>query len=108
MTNLLRICLILTFCFLSSMIINRQAGEIAKLHMLVLIAQGTNDIQISVQDADLFKHVNTTAKLVVIGGMNHIFKDVEIDRFKNLATYSNPDLPLNSILISSIVEFIKK
>jgi uncharacterized protein len=82
--------------------------EIAKLNKPVLIVQGTTDIQVSVNDAELLKLANINAEAVIIEGMNHIFKDVEIDRLKNLATYSNPDLPLNSILLSSIIEFIYK
>ena len=82
--------------------------ELAKLNKPVLIVQGTTDIQISVKDAELLKESNQNAELVIIDGMNHIFKDVEIDRFMNIATYSKPDLPVNNILISSIVEFINK
>ncbi len=82
--------------------------EIAKLKKPVLIVQGTTDIQIGMQDAELLKLANPNAETVIIKGMNHIFKDVEIDRLKNIATYSNPELPLNSILVSSIIEFIKK
>jgi len=82
--------------------------EIAKLKKPILILQGTTDIQVSLQDAEHLKLANPSAEGLKIEGMNHIFKDVEMDRFKNLATYSNPDLPLNVILVSSIVEFIKK
>jgi hypothetical protein len=39
--------------------------------------------------------------------MNHIFKEAEVDRQKNILTYSQPDLPLMPGLVETIVEFLK-
>lgn len=72
-----------------------------------LILQGTNDIQVSVDDAQKLKKADSDAKLVIIPGMNHIMKDAPADREQNMATYSKPDLPLNPELVKSIVDFIK-
>ena len=38
--------------------------------------------------------------------MNHIFKEAEADRQKNISTYSQPDLPVKKELIEVIVDFI--
>jgi len=39
--------------------------------------------------------------------MNHILKEADSERQKNLATYTDPNLPLKEGLTEKIVEFIK-
>jgi fermentation-respiration switch protein FrsA (DUF1100 family) len=80
--------------------------EIAKLQIPVLIVQGTNDIQVSTEDASLLAKANEHAHLVLVENMNHIFKTIDGDRVKNIGSYTNPTLPISEKLISSIVEFI--
>jgi len=82
--------------------------EISKLNIPVLIVQGTTDIQVSVKDAENLKKADPKAELKIIEGMNHIFKEAEADRTKNIQTYSQPDLPLQKDLIKVISGFIKK
>ena len=86
--------------------INPQV-EIAKLNKPVLVVQGTTDIQVEVLDANLLHKANTNSELKIVEGMNHIFKSVEMDRMKNLQAYNNPNLPLHTDLLPSIVGFIK-
>lgn len=82
--------------------------EISKIKKPVLIVQGTTDIQVDVKQAELLKEANESADLLLVEGMNHVLKDADADRFKNMATYNNPDLPLNSLFVSSVVSFINK
>lgn len=82
--------------------------EIASLKIPVLVVQGTNDIQVSVDDAKSLAKANSHAQLVLVDNMSHIFKIVEGDRAANVNTYSNPSLPISDKLVSSIVDFIKK
>lgn len=82
--------------------------EIAKLKIPILIIQGTTDIQVTVNEAELLKKAGSNTKLEIIEGMNHILKEVEMDRQKNIQTYSQPDLPLKEGLIEIISEFINK
>ncbi|MFA7493407.1 MAG: alpha/beta fold hydrolase [Proteiniphilum sp.] len=82
--------------------------EIAKLNKPILIIQGTTDIQVTISDAEKLADANKKARKYIIEGMNHILKEVEIDRQKNLQTYSMPDLPLKEGLIDIIVAFIKQ
>jgi pimeloyl-ACP methyl ester carboxylesterase len=81
--------------------------EIKKLRIPVLIVQGTTDIQVSVDDAKLLSAAKPDAQLLIIDNMNHILKEAEADRQKNIATYTNPDLPLKQELVQGIVLFIK-
>jgi pimeloyl-ACP methyl ester carboxylesterase len=82
--------------------------EIKKLTIPVLILQGTNDLQIDVDDAQLLAKANTKAQLVLIKNMNHIFRIVEGDRRENLATYITPEQPISEELINTIAVFVKK
>jgi fermentation-respiration switch protein FrsA (DUF1100 family) len=82
--------------------------EISKLNIPILIIQGTTDIQVSVQDADMLSASNTDSKTVIIEKMNHILKEAEADRTKNIQTYSNSKLPLKEALIPAIANFINE
>ena len=81
--------------------------EIAKLECPIFIVQGTTDIQVSVEDAEKLIAANEKSKLLVIEGMNHIFKTTESDKIRNLETYHDPEKPLHKELIPGLVEFIK-
>jgi pimeloyl-ACP methyl ester carboxylesterase len=81
--------------------------EIKKLTIPVLIVQGTTDIQVPVDEARLLSSAKPDARLLIIENMNHILKEADTDRQKNLATYSNPELPLKPELLQGIVDFIK-
>src|SRR6202162_908615 len=82
------------------------AKEIAKLTMPVLILQGTTDIQASVIEANLLAGAHTKAKLVVLEGMNYILKEGPGGRDKQIASYSDPSLPLAAKLVDEISHFI--
>lgn len=85
---------------------NPQA-EIKKLAVPILIVQGTTDIQISVDDAKALAGANPKAKLAIIDGMNHVLKEADADREKNIAAYSNSDLPLAKKFTEEIISFIE-
>jgi uncharacterized protein len=81
--------------------------EIAKLKIPVLIIHGTTDIQVSATDAKLLAAGDPKAQFVSIEGMNHILVDAPIDRNGNIATYSQPALPLSAQLVPTIAGFLK-
>jgi pimeloyl-ACP methyl ester carboxylesterase len=80
--------------------------EISKLEKPVLIIQGTTDIQVTIDDAEKLAKANPKAKKQIIEGMNHIMKESEQDRQKNIQTYNQPVLPIKKELIKVIVDFI--
>jgi pimeloyl-ACP methyl ester carboxylesterase len=82
------------------------AKEIAKLRCPVLVIDGTTDIQISAHHATRLAEANPKAIHRRIQGMNHILKMVPDDMQQQLASYTNPNLPLAPELASTIVEFI--
>ncbi|RAJ82215.1 hypothetical protein CLV59_104440 [Chitinophaga dinghuensis] len=81
--------------------------EIAKLHIPVLIIQGTTDIQVSKEDADWLKAASPKATLVIIDGMSHIFKTAPADIQANYATYQKPELPIRTELVQAIRKFMR-
>lgn len=80
--------------------------EIKKLKIPVLIIQGTNDLQVSVADAEKLKKSQSNAKLAIISGMNYVLKEAPATTAANLATYNQPELPLKPELTAVVVDFI--
>lgn len=93
--------------YLISWINYNPQQEIRRLHIPVLILQGTTDLQVSVGDADSLKKADPQATLQLIDQMNHVFRQVSDDQNNNIATYKNPDLPLKPELVSDIVAFTR-
>lgn len=83
--------------------------EIKKLTVPVLLLQGKTDIQVSVKDAELLKQALPAAEMYLIDNMNHVLKDcTTMDRQKQMAVYTDPDLPVNSNLLLFLEKFVKK
>lgn len=83
--------------------------EIAKLTVPILIVQGSTDIQVSVADADFLAKANPKAKKVILSNVNHVLKDcATTDQQIQMATYTNPSLPVNPGVIKAICDFIVK
>lgn len=82
--------------------------EISKIEVPILIVQGTNDLQVTVGDAENLHQGSPESKLVLIEKMNHILKDAPKSKNRNFATYSEPDLSLNEEFVKELIEFIKK
>ena len=82
---------------------------IASVKVPVLIVQGKNDIQVSVEDAEFLKKGCPAAELLLIDKMNHVLKDCESKAVQQqMLTYGNPSLPVNNALIASVSTFVKK
>lgn len=73
----------------------------------VLVLQGQRDLQVEETDARLLKAANSQASLVILPNMNHVMKEVTSDDRKvNIASYTEPALPLAPGLIDSIEHFM--
>lgn len=82
--------------------------EIRKLKIPLLILQGTNDLNISVDNAKMLSSANPNASLVFIENMNHNLRIVGSDMQANMKTYSGTTLPIAEKLVSTISDFILK
>jgi pimeloyl-ACP methyl ester carboxylesterase len=92
--------------YLISLFRQDPAAAFAKLKMPALIIQGSNDIQVGVNDAKLLKAAKPDAELALIEGMNHVMRIVPYDVKRQLASYKDPQLPLAAELGTRILGFI--
>ena len=83
-------------------------NEIAKLTIPILIIQGTTDIQVLESQANLLHSANKNSTLCKVENMNHVLKICPTtEQTAQLATYTNPNLPLVSDFIKCIVDFVR-
>ncbi|MAA97474.1 MAG: alpha/beta hydrolase [Stappia sp.] len=75
---------------------------IAGIDLPVLILQGDTDLQVTMADAEELVGARPAARLVRIGGANHVFKQAPADRAANLATYADPQLPLADGVVDAV------
>lgn len=76
-----------------------------EINVPILIIQGDNDLQVTVEDARMLGE-GAGLEPVVIEGMNHILKEAPTDPEGNLKTYQDPKLPLHPQLMDKIISFI--
>lgn len=81
---------------------------ISDLNCPLIIIQGDKDIQVDMEEANKLVKASQKGKLIVISNMNHVLKTINGEVQENLASYSNPDLPINPILVKGITDFITK
>lgn len=94
--------------FMSSWMKYDPGVELKKVKNAIWIVNGTTDIQVSVEDAASLKAAQPKANLTIIEGMNHVLKTADEDRNANMATYSNPDLPLHQEFVKLLKAFFTK
>lgn len=82
--------------------------EIKKLNIPILILQGNNDLQVTVQDAENLAKSNKNTELLIVDKMNHIMKIIEGDKQANMESYNNATLPISEAMTNKIVSFILK
>ncbi|MDZ7919030.1 alpha/beta hydrolase [Rhodoferax sp.] len=81
------------------------SDELVKLRMPCLLVQGGTDIQVGVADAEALHAANKACVLRVVAGMNHVMKSVPPDRQKQIASYGDPALPLNTDFTEALASF---
>lgn len=84
------------------------AEVLKKLDVPTLVVQGKNDLQVKIADSQRLSTAKPTAEVVYFDKMNHVLKDSPTDQAGNMATYTDPTLPLAKGLVDSIAKFILK
>lgn len=82
--------------------------EIAKISSPLIILHGKTDLQVKYTEAQMLAASNSNAELMVIDSMNHVLKNASSDYQENMATYSNPDLPLSDTFCAYLIGFIEQ
>jgi hypothetical protein len=80
---------------------------ISELKIPILIVNGTKDLQVSEEEAQLLKDASEAAELKIIENMNHVFFEIKGDDLENSKSYNEAFRLISPELIDSIVEFIK-
>lgn len=81
---------------------------ISQCRLPMLIMQGEWDLQINMTDAQKLKQHSAEAILVILPRTTHVLKQATSqNRAANLATYSDPNLPLAPGLIKTIADFVR-
>lgn len=93
--------------YMISWIKYNPANEIKKLSIPVLIINGSCDVQVKPEEAQLLYMANTKNKVVIIKKMTHTLKNTSDDcDDSSMETYTNESLPLNKELVDEVVKFI--
>ena len=83
-------------------------AELAKLTTPALVIQGTTDIQASLEDANRLHTSRPGVDIVILEGVNHVLKEVALDRAANIASYADPTFPLGAAVAPAIAAFIQR
>jgi pimeloyl-ACP methyl ester carboxylesterase len=94
--------------YMMSILAIEPANLIRRYPGRVLVVQGTTDLQTTVADARTLGDARPGIEVAIIEGMNHVLKAAPADRALNIATYSQPDLPLAPGLMEAVVPFIRR
>ena len=93
--------------FLGELARTDPAALAAKVRLPVMIVWGEEDAQVSRADFDALRAARPNARVVVLNGVNHLFKSVPAgDMAANLASYSDSAAAIDPRLVTAIAEFV--
>ncbi|NRB58839.1 MAG: alpha/beta hydrolase [Winogradskyella sp.] len=81
---------------------------IHELKIPILIINGTKDLQVSENEANLLKEANENAQLNIIENMNHVLFEIVGGDLENSKSYNESSREISALLIENIVNFVKK
>jgi pimeloyl-ACP methyl ester carboxylesterase len=84
------------------------ARELSKLRVPTLIAQGTTDALVTVDDARALAAAEPEAEVLVVEGMSHTLKIASLDEADQAAALTDPARPLATALVEGIYAFLDK
>jgi len=94
--------------FMMSWMSYNPQEEIRDLEIPVLIINGTKDLQVSEEEANLLHSANSNSTLKIIEKMNHILVPIEGDTLENSKSYNETQRTISEELIKTIVSFKNK
>lgn len=78
------------------------------LEIRSLIINGTKDLQVSVDEAQLLKDASDKADLVIVENMNHVLFIIEGDQLENSKSYNESFRDISEELLATVSNFILK
>src|SRR5690554_97408 len=93
--------------FMSSWMQYHPQEQIAQLTIPTLIINGTKDLQVPIEEAQLLKEASQKGSLLLIENMNHVMFHIEGDDLENSKSYNESFRKISPELIPAVLEFIK-
>ena len=93
--------------YLMDLVSHDPAALAATTKLPMLIVQGETDIQVGVEDARRLAAARPGARLVLLPGVNHVWRKAPADVAANAATYGNAALPIDPAVAAAIATFVK-
>ena len=81
---------------------------IKDLDIPILLINGTKDLQVEPEEAEILHQSNENSELKLIDNMNHVLYIIEGDAQENAKSYNDPTGKISEELVKLIVDFIKK
>ncbi|PRP67250.1 alpha/beta hydrolase [Nonlabens agnitus] len=94
--------------FMKSWMAYHPTDLIKDVAVPTLILNGTRDRQVSIDQAEKLHNALPESKLVIIEGMDHLFKKVGNDDIEAAKSYTDPSFPLHPELVEEILAFVKQ
>jgi pimeloyl-ACP methyl ester carboxylesterase len=92
--------------FLIDLMAQDPARLAAATRLPMLVVQGETDVQVGVDDARILAAAHRGAKLVLVPGINHLWRKAPMDAAANAATYRDATIPVHSAVATAIAAFI--
>lgn len=83
------------------------AGLAAATRLPMLIVQGETDIQVGTEDARALAAAHRGARLVLVPGINHLWRKAPADPAANAATYRDATIPVDPTVATAITSFVR-
>lgn len=88
--------------------ISRDPAKLAHDYLgPIFIGQGTTDLQTGVADAEALSLAQPNAQMKLWQGVNHVLTQAPLERGPNLATYADPNAPIDPQVVTDVAAFIK-
>ncbi len=94
--------------FMMSWMAYNPQEEIGSLEMPILIINGTKDLQVSEEEANLLHAANSKSTLSIIENMNHILVPIAGDTLENSKSYNESQRKISIELVELIISFINE
>jgi len=93
--------------YLMDMLVRDPVPLATRIALPMLIVQGDRDLQVSLADAEALHAAQPNARLAILPGITHALKHVAgDDRAANMATYTDPALPIAPETVAAIADFV--
>jgi fermentation-respiration switch protein FrsA (DUF1100 family) len=73
----------------------------------MLVVQGDTDLQVGVDDAQRLAAAHRGARLVIVPGVNHVWRKAPLEPTANFATYRDASARIDPAVANAIAAFVK-